>query len=191
MADEDWNDLGAVWQEKEETDISSLTKDVRKKTKRMYVLFTTEMLICLFGALFGAYWMVNETHEFEVGLVFFLFSIGGGYFAWWARRGAWRAPEGSALDELKFAKKRAQAGVRYARVNLWGSPVALAMTSFILWQRYDGGNISEEGFTRLLIAAGTLAVFLPVCAIWSFWYKGKKSAEVEQLHKVITEMEDE
>lgn len=195
MANDDWNDLGAVWQEKsDDVDIAALTKNIHRKAVFTQLCFMAEAAICMFGVGVGFHWLMGSDGDLAragLGLLFCLFSAAGLYLSWWSRKGAWRIMSDSPLDELKFARARAQAGIRYAQMNLWFLPPGFLVMVYALWFVWQStaDDPSYEG--SLVGIAVIIPIFLIGTGVWAVWYKRKKRKEIKALDQVISEMEEE
>ncbi|MEX0300137.1 MAG: hypothetical protein AB3N28_13780 [Kordiimonas sp.] len=194
MADDDWKDMGAVWQDKKsDVDISALAKNIEKKTRLMRFCFFAEAAICVFGIGWGISWMFGRGHETAqvgVGLAFFIFSVVGLYLAWWSRKDAWHAASGTPLEELKSARKRAQAGVRYAVVNLWFITPGFFLMVYTLWSVWHSSDKTPADETRVIATAAVFSIALVTTFLWALWYRKKRLREVTALDQVIREMEE-
>ncbi len=194
MADDDWKDMGAVWQEKKsDIDVSALAHNIQKKTRLLRACFFAEAGVCVFGMGWGISWIFGRGQEVAlvgVGIAFFVFSAIGLYLAWWSRKDAWRVASGTPLEELKSARKRAQAGVRYAVVNLWFIAPGFGLMAYTLWSVWESSKKGPADETRVLATAVVFSVALVTTFIWALWYRKKRMREIEALNHVIQEMEE-
>lgn len=196
MADDDWKDLGAVWQDDNDTpdiNVASLTKNIRRRAIWTQVCFVAEMLICLFGLVWGSIWVAGYQSDLQqagLGAAFIIFSLVGGYAAWWSRKGVLGYKSGTALEELKFVRDRAIAGVRYAKVNLWSMPVGFLLAGHAFWYIRQSTPPGEDIDGRLIKLMIIIAVYIVGIGVWGVWYLRKKTHEVDALNRIIAEIED-
>lgn len=192
MADKDWKDMSAVWQEESDVDftVKKLTQNVRLKAIWMRVGFVLEFSVCIITAILLLYILIFR--EQDKGEILFLsvmtlFCSLGAYFTWWVRKDVLWNVSGNALDDLRFARSRAVSGLRYANVNLWSVPPASVIVFFVFWSDWE--RIHSKPFGDYLLA-GVIGLLI-VTSIWAIWFRRKKVIEIRALDKVIADMESE
>ena len=189
----DWDDLKELWQESPAVDLEKLARNARRVWWRMRIIATLEILVCLAGFAVFAYMAFDMKSPAQVtfGIFGMLFSLGGGYGCLWVRRGAWGQPEDDALSLVRLQIRRADAAVKYVKLNNWLGLAAIAIFPMAYWVIHDGTReLTPErlaNFNKMML----LAIAVMAASIVALWpYGRRKKRELEELRKVEAQLSE-
>jgi hypothetical protein len=189
----DWDDLTSLWQDSPPVDMQRLAKNARLVWWRMRIITSVEMIVCLAG--FGVFAYMTYDAQSLAQMVFgvfgMVFSLGGGYGCLWVRRGAWGRPEDDALSLVRLQMKRADAAVKYVKLNNWLGLAAIAIFPLAYWVIHDGTReLTPERlayFNKMMV----LAIVVMGASIVALWpYGRRKKRELEELREVERQLNE-
>lgn len=193
-APNDWQDLQTLWQT-QKVDLPRLQSQTRWKTRLMTFLVGLEIATIPF--VWGiTWWMWSQRSPSTLWQVWMLFwCIVTPILTWWnlrMRRGTWRAENNSLMALLQLKRKRVFVVVNMAKQSLRLLIVcALLVVAFDLYAWFTGhlSNRSEDFLLGWLTGTTLAILWLLVWAIGSHFYGKSKHRELEQLDRLLNELQ--
>lgn len=172
-AKDEWSQWGELWQQQPDVDVERWQKRAGRKRLRMKVIVAMELLASLLTVgqclrLFGDYgtrWRVwgGLTIVFVLVLQTLYLHI---------RRGTWRASGADVRSLLQLTAARAHAGIRLAKLNVWGTLLWVVATLVVAMPELDPGRWRHDPKLKLILAL-QFAVNTPmivVLLVFCAWY---------------------
>lgn len=190
----DWGDITSLWQAAPEPDALVLVKKIKAKTLRMKAVFVFELLSAIVGVLLGLYIMLVKGQfvgQIAGGLTIII-CIGAGYFNWWVRKDIWKADSETLYGQLELMYKRANASVKYARVNLWGGGIAILLIILFYVLSVRGLiELPDEKRENMDLLIVIMLGYILILTIGLIYYLKKKKIEAKYYQKRLGEMSED
>lgn len=143
-----WSELEEVWRHEEpaETDESlrRLGRRVRRRARALWWIAATEIVTGLLLVAFAVHFL--RTHDGAFGWMTFGailgFVLAATGFAWWNRRGTWRAAAKRPADYL--ALERRQLDIRLRALRFGFGLLAAELVFFLIWIPWAHPSDSAE-----------------------------------------------
>jgi hypothetical protein len=193
MADKDWSEWGELWKQQPAIDVPRLRRVAARKRLRMQAtvvleLLTTSVALVQILRLFGGcpprwrLWCL-------LSLVFVLV-LQALYLH--IRRGTWRASGSDVPSMLALTISRAKAGMRLARLNIWGT-LAWVMVTLVaaapelepsLW-RHDA-KLKLMLTLQFAVNAPLIIALIAFCA----WYIRRQRKRLRHANTLLEQLRD-
>ena len=150
MADQQWDELVAGWQQCEPSeadsattaeDLKALETKTRKKARRMMFFMWGDIISTIFFTLFFIYlglFADLNLHQSVIFLGVLFIIVPMGIYSVVVRQGLWKATGHSTQAYLELAKNRAIAGIKLAKANMLSALVAFPfIIAVVLWKAFS------------------------------------------------------
>lgn len=182
--DSDWTQWGQLWREQPAADPSRLLRQVARKRWRMRAMVAVEALgTCVaFVQCLRMYDIASWRWRAWGGLML-LFVLAMQALYLHIRRGTWRASGSDVHSLLALTLRRAQAGIRLARLNLWSTVALAVFTLLVAWPELEPGRWEADPRLRLtllmqfVVNTPLIVALVAVCA----WYIRRQKARIARM----------
>lgn len=191
----EWQDWSALWQQQPSVDIERLRRGARRKLWRMRLTVGFELFVSIIAVGQVTWLMLNPGTEWRWkvwgGMFLVLLLLAHGLLLH-IRRGAWRATGEEAGDILQLAAKRAIAGIRLARLNVWGTLLWVAVTLVVAAPDLVPTHWEHDPQLRSMILM-QCAINLPIIVGGiglSIWYMARQRRRLREVQSLLGAYKD-
>ena len=192
---DEWDRWAEVWQQQPPADMERLHRRARRKLWRMRAIVVFELLVSAIAVaqvmrLMG-FAGIEWRWKLWAALTLVLLLIMQGLLLR-ARRGAWRASGDGPGAVLRLMARQAVAGIRLARVNIWGVVLWVAVTLLVAAPELAPARWQHDPQLKRLILL-QCAVNLPIivaglglCA----WYLRRQRRRLREVQALLRAYEE-
>jgi hypothetical protein len=190
MSEQDeWRQWSESWQRQPVVDVQRLQRQVRNKRWRMLAMVAFEALTSVLALV----QTVGLIHHPALSLRWRIFCIGAMALvlvswgaSFWLRRGTWRASGDSASALMRLTERRARAGIRLAKVGLFGLGVLLVFVIVLAWPQLQPASWQHDARLRLILAVqiafnGPIVLATVAFNLWYIRRQRRRLARIAQL----------
>jgi hypothetical protein len=193
-AKDEWSQWGELWQQQPSVDIRWWQKRAARKRLRMQGIVAIELLLSLSAVgqclrLFGDYGM---RWRIWGGLTLLFVLILQGFYLH-IRRGTWRASGADVRSLLQLTAARAHAGIRLAKLNIWGTLLWVVFTLLVAMPELDPGRWQTEPKLEriLLLQFAVNTPMIVILLIFCAWYIRRQRQRLRSIHALLGIVEDD
>jgi hypothetical protein len=190
----EWQRWSELWQEPPAVDIERLRRGAHRKLWRMRLTVAMELLACTFAVTQLARLMLDPGTEWRWkvwgGMLLVLLPLGQGLVLH-VRRGAWRAGGEEAGDILQLAARRAIAGIRLAKLNVWSLLLVLVVTLVVAAPELTPAHWEHDPQLRSMVLM-QCAINLPIIVGglgFCVWYMARQRRRLREVNALLREHE--
>ena len=191
-AQDEWTQWRESWHRQPAVDVQRLQRQVRHKRWRMIAMVVFEALTSLLALV----QTVQLMHHPALSLRWRIFSVGAMVLVlalWGAslrvRRGTWRASGDSASALMRLTEHRARAGIRLAKVGLYGLAVLLVFVIVLAWPQLQPTNWQHDARLRLMLVV-QIAFNGPIVlatVAFNLWYIRRQRRRLARIARLLGE----
>lgn len=192
---DDWTGWTEAWRQQPAVDIDRLRRRVSWKLRRMRLTAALELLLNAVAvwqtwrliAHPGVEWRWQLWAAFAMLLVLVVQAL-----LLQVRRGTWQAPGSDAGDLLQLTARRAIAGVRMARVNVWSLLLLIVVTLLVAAPELTPAHWQHDAKFRSLVLL-QCALNLPVVVLGfagCAWYLRRQRRRLRDVQALLREGEE-
>lgn len=191
----EWDRWAEIWQQQPSMDMDRLRLRIRRKLWRMRVIVALELLVSAIAVVQVIRLMGFPGIEWRWKLwaamtMAFLLIMQGLFLR--ARRGAWQARGDGPADALRLMARRAVAGIRLAKVNIWGIVLWTAVTLLVAAPELAPTRWQHDPQLKWLIVlqcAVNLPIIVAVLGLCA-WYIRRQRRRLRQAEVLLRGYED-
>lgn len=185
----DWSQWGELWRDQPAVDVSRLARAASLKRWRMRAMVALELVMSL-GACIQCVRLMTMTigrwQVWSIATLVFLLVLQWLYVH--VRRGTWRASGDDVRSLMQLTRQRAEAGIRLARINLWGTVIWVVLTVLVSIPELEPARWqTDPKLTRMLVLQfavnGPLILAIIAFCIWYIRRQRLRIARVQELLK--------
>lgn len=191
MSEQDeWRQWSESWQRQPVVDVQRLQRQVRNKRWRMTAMVAFEALISLLALV----QTVGLIHHPALSLRWKVFCIGAMAMvlllwgaSFWLRRGTWRAPGDSPGALMRLTERRARAGIRLAKVGLYGLALMLVFVIVLAWPQLQPASWQHDARLRRMLVV-QIAFNGPVVlatVAFNLWYIRRQRRRLRRIAQFL------
>lgn len=191
----EWQRWSELWQAPPSVDIERLRRGAHRKLWRMRLTVAMELLVSLIAMGQVLRLMLDPGAEWRWkiwGGMFLVFLPVGLGLLLHIRRGAWRASGEEAGDILQLAARRAIAGIRLAKLNVWSTLLWLAVTLVVAAPDLLPAHWQHDPRLRsmlLMQCAFNLPVIVGGIGL-SIWYMARQRRRLREVNALLRDYEE-
>jgi hypothetical protein len=184
----DWSQWGELWREQPAVDVARLQRIASRKLWRMRILVVLEIAGSI-GACVQCVRLANLTmgrwHLWSIATLVFVLALQWMYLH--VRRGTWRASGKDVQSLLRLTLQRAAAGIRLAKINLWGTLAWVTLSLLVGLPELEPSRWQADPRLKSLLVL-QLAINGPliVAAIaFYLWYIRRQRARIARIQELL------
>lgn len=186
-----WADLTTAWRSDASEPPScrqAIRAGVRRQTLAMWLVAGMELLLTVGLVWWSSGVLAAETDAWTISLLVTLWTfwaVAVGY-AYWNRRGGWRAEEETTLAYLRVSMGRARRLLRTSRFVLWLLAAEVVAVG-IFWAWRD--VVAPVDAESMILAIALVGMVSAVCIAWSVWAGQRARRLLAVLEDLVDELE--
>jgi hypothetical protein len=170
-------------------------RQIQRKIKRQQLIFVLENLLAAIGFAASVIFMMFVRQERTllatgwVDAICVLLFVAAGY-GLWSKRGTWRAETQSTRASVELWQRRVSAKIRVLRLVSYATPGLIVFSALFFVANWTtiGPELNAHPAKRALLMVNIL--MLPAMFFWLAWYRRRKLAELNEIHKILDDVRD-